>query len=757
MSRDAYVSIRHGRARVWGEPEGRDTTVMIDVDPASDCEILRNISPGVLRQRGALWLVRADVSESQRAEHQAGLVQMFKKWELRAGVVLLRQRVGTKPALDSVHGPTPPSSETARILAQARAIELRALLEWGRAIWKPTTYHYRLPSGEHSPEFVKLGDAIREARDAAVLATWLYPYLRDAMGIVVDTGTLLPLAQAAIAAMLREGWSPNPTTVLDQYPATALDVRSAIEIAAGDSSRVLALVSINSSGGVLDRIHRVIHDPSYGLQPMPVQILINKDQSLKRDDLDVWSPLPGEPPLVAAGSRDVACDLCRSPDRARLVPINPMSYDGMLPTQLRFVTPPPATALANDRFWTFADPAVAVQARPHPALASYRSDEVPMGVVVRIEELLCNQPFVSLCCGRFKELHEREGLGRAFDLVLAPYHETQFPGYSEFWDRVRNVVAPDVERPVPYPLDQDFQPALTAQIQGARRILVFCLGVVTGTSLQQGLVGVQTARRDIDAADHELEAIAVHARPGTMREWQTLRNSYGRPDGGSDLYYGWRTIIPDLAPFHEEQQLLQKVDQAALTEPVRAFHTERLRLCSGAAGTDRPPLFWGGRDDDRLTPNSLFGQALSARATYAAVGATLVEARVASKDSPSPELRVFELAAMVRSYYDPLILASFLRWLRPHEAWWGWQSAEGVTTVTHMLQRKPEQRRILVPELLLAAALGKLTKPVYDAVVGYAEKLRLGAGGDARLCATVDLATMLAATATLPEAPRDRV
>jgi hypothetical protein len=87
-------------------------------------------------------------------------------------------------------------------------------------------------------------------------------------------------------------------------------------------------------------------------------------------------------------------------------------------------------------------------------------------------------------------------------------------------------------------------------------------------------------------------------------------------------------------------------------------------------------------------------------------------------------LRVFEVAAMARSYYDPMILGCFLRWMRPHEIFWGWTGAEARTTALHVLERGDRaHQRILVPEMLLAAAQGKLTREAAEEAVGVAGEL----------------------------------
>ena len=73
---------------------------------------------------------------------------------------------------------------------------------------------------------------------------------------------------------------------------------------------------------------------------------------------------------------------------------------------------------------------------------------------------------------------------------------------------------------------------------------------------------------------------------------------------------------------------------------------------------------------------------------------------------------------MVRSYYDPIIMSCFLRWMRPHETFWGWTGTQARTTALHILDRaEGKHRKLLVPEMLLATAQGKLTAEAADVVV----------------------------------------
>jgi hypothetical protein len=723
VSGDAYVSIRHARTRVFDEPGG-DAVVLVDLERADDLEVLRNIDSTVLRRDRAPMLIRTELGLQSRDEFIASAAIIFERWGLNQPLVLLEHPVGSEPTLTHIHGEPILAGDEQRLLRHARLVELLALLEWGRAIWRPATYHYLLPSGEHAGEYIRFADAIREPRDAQVLASWLNRSLSDDTGFVIDSSPLNPVVLAVLRTMEAAELRANPVAVLDQYPRSSADIDAAIDLAAGMEGKVLALLSVSSSGAVLSRLYTALESKRSTLKSARLEVMIRKSSSALPDSVEVWSPLAGESPLVGEGAVDTTCELCRSSKRARICPISPRTLDEMLPSQLRMTMPSAAGALANRHYWEIADAceAVRVEAHPHPAVGFHRRSQISMPIAVRLEEMLGDADLPKRFRERVELLRE-EGLDPDPDLVLAPEHELEFDGYEDFWAQVRDSLAPNCERPLTFPGDdQNLSPEVREAVRGAERILVFCLGAVTGVLLQRGLVAVQGARED---RDFVVQGLVVHARPATNREWQGLTNGYGfTSEGERRLFATWTTLLPDRSPLRDELALLEGLDESELDPDLIDFREERVRLCGGGSGSERPPLFWGSRPDDVLTPNAIFGEHLSARAAYAAVGAAMEQARAVKAEDASPEYRVFELPAIFRSYYDPLLVASLLRWLRPHEAWWGWQWQDCERVVTHLISRMPlELRRILIPELLLAAAQGKVGPSAISTLQEFAKDL----------------------------------
>jgi len=215
----------------------------------------------------------------------------------------------------------------------------------------------------------------------------------------------------------------------------------------------------------------------------------------------------------------------------------------------------------------------------------------------------------------------------------------------------------------------------------------------------------------------------MHARPATRRELEAIGNSYGRVGKQSELRMGWTSILPDRSPLREEQILLRTVEPSSLSAAGKEFHEIRSQLCGGGYVAERAPVLWGSTQQSHLTPNAIYGHDLDAVTTYVAVGSAMAAA-LGAPGKMTPELRVFEMAAIARSYYDPLILGSMLRWMRPHETFWGWTAQEAQTTALHILDRAESfGRSILIPEMLLATAQGKVTREAARVAVKAATSL----------------------------------
>ena len=726
-------------------------------------DVLRTLPRTLTAQRHGLLLIRPPGILQEVDDFVKQIAEVMDDWQFAQPVAVLHHRVGERAQLAPV-GPHE-IADPGDWLDRARAIELEALLEFGEAIWRPRHYHYRLITGEHTESYVKVGDALRAPRDATVLASWLFEHVDERVGLVLDTGTLTPIAQAIELELLRVGKTMKETQILDQLSRTSTDVDELIDRASAREGRLLFVVSVSSSNSLIGRVLAALGRRP-GLNAANVAVMVSKHpDNPEPGTVHVWTPGPNAEPLVPAGASDAAgCRLCRTPGKAPVVPISPMTFDALAPAQLQNVVPDIRDPADNRALWEAAsrNSAITVESPSTMKMRSHRSNRVPMGIKLDIPKLLGDQRFIFDLRQKLTDAADTEGLKNNADLVLVPDHELEECGdeFDEFWKDVRPLLAQSHAQVVGFGADGDFDEKLRDKVKAAKSILVFVLGTVTGATLQRALVGIQDARKKDGVFD--LQGYIVHARPASSRELQTMINSYGKDGNRPLLRAAWRSVLPDRSPLREEGRLLRVLSTAstALDSDAQSFLRHRFELCArrmedlvaaeeaskgggetastkskegkgldafteDTSSPERPLLLWGAMPPgDVLTPNSIYGKDLSEIATYVAVGSAMA-ARLARPTPGLPELRVFDMASMARSYYDPIILCCFLRWMRPHEAFWGWTTVEAAATAEHLINRaEGRHRMLLVPELLLAACHGKLTAESAAVVIAAANAMR---------------------------------
>jgi len=691
----------------------------VDVPQGVSLTGLRNVPYGIFRNAGRL-LVRVDAAAESPAQGAEANGQRFNELEEQVNALeladsvewgVLRQPVG-EPAW--IEGDVP-EADWPDLLDRARAIEIEALLEWGDGVWRPSTYHYRLPSGEHAAGFVRVADAVQRPRDAEVLASWMHADLADRIGVVVDTGTLSSVVQALLGAIRSKGWHPGLVTVLDGYPATAFDVTRLLRDTAS-SDGLLTLLSVNSSGRVRDHLIDGLKALQAGTRRSLHVLVAKQEIAFHRDDagddvaVHTWHPRPDSSPLIRydAESADV-CELCRRAQTAVLIPISPRSFDGTLPDTLATITPAIADARRNRELWQLCNAGATISLDSKPCEdIKWRAPET-MSIVINHEELLKSGEFRNAAARCLEDqLRYNRCRPKKADLVLMPEHEFNYSYRSALIKSMKEVLGTN-PKVMPFPLNDEWSDDLKKAVRQADECIgVLTLGAVTGTTLHSALAAVQSAR---DPGPYDLYAYVLHARLSQRRTWETLENSYANL-----IFAAWHSYLPNRSPLQDERRTLDELSSAAesgLSNAARSFLDARRRYVAGDEPGSEIGVFWGSKSISKLTPNSIFGQSLTGPAIYAAVCSAMERARGEDlANRPAPIRRVFEMPAIVRSYYDPMILAAILRWLEPHEAWWGKELADEGNIVDWMLGRATaEQAAILLPELLLATAQGKLNRP----------------------------------------------
>jgi hypothetical protein len=649
-----------------------------------------------------------------------------------------------------------PQFDEQHLLARARTVELLQLLEWGRAIWAPSTYHYQLPSGEHSSLFVRVADGFRSPRDATVAATWLHRHLMVALGVVIDSATILPVVIALQHAAFNGGFGEFSVVALNDYPATRFEVDRAVDTVSA-SEHILGLLSVTSTGTtgrhVADAIERtrrhfaieILVDRS---GPRPVTI----GRAGDGDVLPLWVGLGGIRESYATADE---CDICRDTTRARVVYVDPRSFEPLVLPRPDLLMPAVAEAQDNKQIWEFYDQVdgIGIQARPHPTTLDFRGNRERLAVRFFPTWLLDRDRYADVGMHdrfldqvRMRSSRHASELVRqqrtipqderfnpaACDLVVTTADDAATKGFAALLEALSDGLGcPSLahrvvtsREGVPRELSEEAKAAIVA----SHHVLVLTVGALTGTTMQQLLVAVHDAMADTGRSAPQLAGLIVHARPEDSREWEVLANAYsGR------LVPLWLTFLPLTSPFDDELDVLNSASLGANDDAAKWL---RLRLeffaadpewgnriaNVDAATVDPWSVFWGmplqpvsglpvSREHPRLRPGSRFGQRARSVTTFAAVGSAMQHARLRARPKGAPSWQQFELPAILRSYFDPPIVAAILRWLHAHEAWWGDRDEDAANVLAEALARSSgDDLKILLPELLLAAAQGKVPR-----------------------------------------------
>ena len=665
----------------------------------------------------------------------------------------------------------PEQSET--VCTRARALELSALLERHNAVWEPKHYHYRLPSGEHMDLFVRTADALHAPSDVSALACWLTPHLRNGLGVIVDTAGLTPLLLQIDTVMEKFDLRVGPTSVVPEYPVGRPLVRRAVEAASrGPTDRLLALLSVSSTGALqrllCDELDRAVQ--SLNVLHCALDVLVDRtlDPALSgvsaRDgeaELTTWLGL-GRP-----DNRDPVgtCQLCRSPEKSQIVAIDPRSYSAMTLPSAHLVMPHTEYAQDAQRFWELVHQTrgMAIEANPHPASRVARGKRTPLPVRP-IFELIASADdlFAAVQAQRLRLLSNDSAMlpecadvglvvAADNDITKAPLPAFTGGGSIDLSERIR-VVLSALGGDVSIPIVGHSRGA--RQSEGERRltealeklppdksVLVFSWGTVTGLTLRNLKTIVAEVLGSLDRLNR-VDALVLHSRPSSPREWTAMQNQF-RPGGLSCL---WTSCIPWQSPLQDERRLLDRsgMDVGSLSDAAQRFLSDRHeflnlhdtheaadddwspRFTDDGVGPDPTHVFWGmsrsGEHQQQVRGRSLYGAELGCMAAYGAIGAVVNHTRLDTRPNAAPRWVMFDLERIVRSYFDAIIVCALLRWMHPGELWWEGdvsdaQSArDSVAFLIDQAQGEPSEQVLLLPELLLATALGKVPSPARDLV-----------------------------------------
>jgi hypothetical protein len=695
-------------------------------------------------------------------------LQMFESPTIGA----IRFRIGSAPkvlALTGRHDLARPSS--AAVLSQCRDAELRALLAVGDAVWRPEGYHFRLPGGQHAATFVRMADAIRSPRDAAVLATWLAGDLTEHGGVLADSPTITPIVTELRSFAARSDFDLGPVVFLQDYPRTRLGVIEAARRSVGLAGCVQGLLSVNSSGRVLDLMSESLD--TVAPTAWTLDVMVDKRRSQVRtpsaDRVRFWVGLDDE--LAAEAS--TSCPLCRDHARARVVFLDPRSFEPFLLPNPVLQAPDEADAYRNRGLFRLVADAqgLAVECLPSSAI-SPRGRRERMGVrflhgaltkdIGDFEAVVSERASVILNA----QVGEDEPLGSVLrtmtgaDLVVVSAEDMRRGHDPDGNRQVVKTILGALGIPPGHILPIDTRSpneGLTSEsvraLRDSARPVVLALGSVTGWTLRR----LRDTVRQVGGPGSRPNGLVVHSRPQSIREWEAVKAMF---DGR--CAYVWQTFLPWESPLRHEASLLSEFLQhlantgRVIADDAFAFAHERqsvadpsdqvadwatrlARYEEGDTGLHPAAVFWAPQDLPRhRSDRGPFGRQLDHVSTYVAVAAALHRTRVAGETREGPFWRAFSINEAVRRRYDGVTLAAMLRWLGASEAWWGDTAADAKETaylVRSFMGDTPDEFEVFLPEVLLATAMGKVHPAAAISFAEWAQELR----DDPRLGASIGL------------------
>jgi hypothetical protein len=384
------------------------------------------------------------------------------------------------------------------------------------------------------------------------------------------------MALDALAA--REGIALGPVVSLEEYPKNRLDTVKAVRDVDRGSS-VIAVLSVHSTGSLVDRVVSALDQVA--TKDWSVHIAVDKsgqsggDPFGLQEGTQTWARL-GEAPDVP---RDVCGNCRRGP--ARLVQIDPRTFDGMVLPAPELLVPAAYWAYRQRALWEAIDAADALMLEAESAVTGsshprYGADKF-MALKVNFADLLVadysHDVLAPAAAHRVKELVAEEKLFPAYDVVLVDTADSDLDRFDDFLSASLAALKVGGVHRFPMADDEENPDAIRSAIAKAESILILRLGVVSGLSLQHAMYEVQQLRRD--TADYEMGALVLHLRPEDGRVRETLANSLA-----SHLVPVFESYLP------EDRHLLQ--EEHEVIAPVRvddpdadAFLQQRLAICTG--------------------------------------------------------------------------------------------------------------------------------------------------------------------------------
>lgn len=631
------------------------------------------------------------------------------------------------PRLELVYPPDSPAHGMPSLDLLAE-LELRDSMVRNRAIL--SGQHYVLPSGAHANAFVRLALCLRDDQDVERLADWIVPHCSSKTAIVVDTGTILPLAQAIrrrfeipsvgdteasgvpVGVRLRAAWSiisgrktkaeSIPLIAARRYDETSTHTRRLIRSAAarlGPGSKVLYLISVNSTGHLIRQLRG--WTPSDMATHVSVVALVDSQPleglwSIAQVRIERW-------PVVDDDGR---CERCsRSVHR---VSIDPETYERVPQLKHQRYSLSPTQERDNVSLWEAADRVNAIRFHydvTHGDTAIQRVRH--FAIHVAVDRLLSDEQFYGAALGKLRELE-------APDVVLIP-STTAYAQLSRL--SIDAFPSAEILRVSGGRIDGA---ALSRLSTEDTNILIVDAALVSGNQLLSLRKSINTIHTS-SGRSGRVDVFVVLSRPSTSVDREKVNQSYRSPSHpGSRVHALYNVLLPatgrkSACSFCQEYYaIVERIGQ--LREPAyAAANARRAALEKNDVWPMFVPSAAPGGLEDKL--HDSFLGAIGPKAAFASACSTAQALQDKLSTPPISDTQdcvsVIDIAKAANQYLDGVLLAAFLRTCEAKSI----RSPDIDLDTDRQLRQLASQALPVgvVEELALAAHLGKLpVNPVIE-------------------------------------------
>ena len=573
--------------------------------------------------------------------------------------------------------------------------EIRSIIERNGALYGPHDgYHYELPSGDHADAFLRLGNALQEPIEVTRICDWILPLLGPNVGIVVDTGGLLPLMWCACYEAKRlYGWD-IPTRVIASYPVEPAAIQSVVNDLfreLGPDGKILFLVSVSSSGRLIQRMLNL-------LLPMSHTLLVVCDTV----DPPLSNALVNLPIQRWGVDVNGKCETC---DTKKIFFIDRHTYERVLSLERVSVTIKREAASAHHDFWEAVDRTNAVHL--HHDLILEDGTQRHYGIYIDLVALTGDQWF------RKNILSALQNIGRP-SIALVPKHRAS-EALREILLEAFNALE------VLFVAPGQFTEEVTARLRclGEKdTVLVVDDGLVSSTTLNNFRPLIHKVYKELDAMP-VIKAFVVLARPSRQAALRDIRNRY-RDSGAAQFSFAYQIFLPDYreCPWCRERMHLEGAFQK-LQGSGRACAARRIEQLSGAL---QIPFLLGGQSTDAnaRSVGSFFGK-LKQSAAFAAATSSIYEQWITETGDQddagaATKTHYVDVPRLLNNYFADAFSPAVLRTMKPKHLTYVAQNQ----AIMDAIDTVDPQRAFpcFVPELLWAAVEGKLPSLAAQKLLG---------------------------------------